>query len=53
MRIFNTSGPNIIAKHYTLPRLELIEKGKKRFTMTVISRFGLHAKRGKAPIFAY
>ena len=29
MRLFNTSGPNILAKHYTLPRLELIERGKK------------------------
>jgi hypothetical protein len=29
MRQFNTSGPNILAEHYTLPRLELIEKGKK------------------------
>jgi AAA-like domain len=29
MRIFNTSGPNIIAEHYTLLRLELIEKGKQ------------------------
>ncbi|MDZ7876119.1 MAG: ATP-binding protein [Saprospiraceae bacterium] len=28
MRRFNTSGPNIIADHYTLPRLDLIEKGK-------------------------
>jgi AAA-like domain len=28
MRSFNTSGPNILAKHYTLPRLDLIEKGK-------------------------
>jgi hypothetical protein len=29
MRTFNTSGPNILAQHYTLPRFELIEKGKK------------------------
>jgi hypothetical protein len=29
MRKFNTSGPNIIAEHYTLLRLELIEKGKE------------------------
>ncbi len=29
MREFNTSGPNIIEEHYTLPRLELIERGKK------------------------
>jgi hypothetical protein len=29
MRYFNTSGPNIPAEHYTLPRLDLIEKGKK------------------------
>jgi AAA-like domain len=28
MRKFNTSGPNILEKHYTLPRLELIERGK-------------------------
>jgi AAA-like domain len=28
MRRFNTSGPNILAEHYTLPRLSLIEKGK-------------------------
>ncbi len=28
MRTFNTSGPNIIKQHYTLPRLDLIEKGK-------------------------
>ena len=29
MRLFNTSGPNILEKHYTLPRLDLIEKGKR------------------------
>ena len=29
MRKFNTSGPNIIEKHYTLPRPSLIEKGKE------------------------
>jgi hypothetical protein len=29
MRTFNTSGPNILEQHYTLPRLDLIEKGKK------------------------
>jgi hypothetical protein len=29
MRSFNTSGPNILEKHYTLPRLALIEKGKR------------------------
>ena len=29
MREFNTSGPNVIAEHYTLERLALIEKGKK------------------------
>ena len=29
MRYFNTSGPNIIEQHYTLPRLDLIEKGKR------------------------
>ena len=28
MRTFNTSGPNILDKHYTLPRLEWLEKGK-------------------------
>ncbi|MDZ7879364.1 MAG: AAA-like domain-containing protein [Saprospiraceae bacterium] len=28
MRQFNTSGPNIPKEHYTLPRLEWIEKGK-------------------------
>ena len=28
MRKFNTSGPNLLAKHYTLPRFELIERGK-------------------------
>jgi hypothetical protein len=28
MRTFNTSGPNIIEQHYTLPRLDLIERGK-------------------------
>ena len=29
MRKFNTSGPNIPAEHYTLPRLDWIEKGKE------------------------
>jgi AAA-like domain len=28
MRSFNTSGPNILAEHYTLPRLHLVEQGK-------------------------
>ncbi len=30
MRYFNTSGPNIIAKHYTLPRLNIIEEGVQK-----------------------
>jgi Holliday junction resolvasome RuvABC ATP-dependent DNA helicase subunit len=30
MRYFNTSGPNIIEKHYTLPRYELVESGIKK-----------------------
>jgi hypothetical protein len=29
MRTFNTSGPNIIEEHYTLPRLDWIAKGKE------------------------
>lgn len=29
MRTFNTSGPNIPAEHYTLPRLDWVEKGKE------------------------
>jgi hypothetical protein len=29
MRVFNTSGPNILEKHYTLPRLDWVERGKK------------------------
>jgi AAA-like domain len=29
MRSFNTSGPNILAQHYTLPRLDLIAVGKQ------------------------
>jgi regulator of replication initiation timing len=29
MRKFNTSGPNIPEEHYTLPRLDWIEKGKE------------------------
>ena len=29
MRYFNTSGPNIPEKHYTIFRTNLIEKGKK------------------------
>jgi hypothetical protein len=28
MRTFNTSGPNILEEHYTLPRLDWVEKGK-------------------------
>ncbi len=28
MRSFNTSGPNILAQHYTLQRLNLVEQGK-------------------------
>ena len=28
MRHFNTSGPNILSEHYTLPRLHLVEQGK-------------------------
>jgi predicted AAA+ superfamily ATPase len=30
MRHFNTSGPNILAKHYTLPRLAIVEEGVKK-----------------------
>jgi AAA-like domain len=29
MRKFNTSGPNILEEHYTLPRLALIERGRE------------------------
>ena len=29
MRSFNTSGPNIIEEHYTLSRLDWLERGKK------------------------
>ena len=29
MRSFNTSGPNILEKHYTLPRLDWVERGKQ------------------------
>ena len=29
MRQFNTSGPNIPAEHYSLPRLDWIERGKE------------------------
>jgi hypothetical protein len=29
MRSFNTSGPNIIEEHYTLPRFDWIEQGQK------------------------
>ena len=29
MRRFNTSGPNIVAEHYTLPRLDLIKMKQK------------------------
>ncbi len=29
MRYFNTSGPNITEEHYTLPRTELVQIGKK------------------------
>lgn len=28
-RYFNTSGPNILSQHYTLPRTALVQKGKK------------------------
>ena len=27
MRRFNTSGPNILSKHYTLPRLDIVKEG--------------------------
>lgn len=30
MRHFNTSGPNILEKHYTLPRLDIVEAGVKK-----------------------
>jgi hypothetical protein len=29
MRSFNTSGPNILEKHYTLPRLDWVQRGKQ------------------------
>jgi hypothetical protein len=28
-KYFNTSGPNILSQHYTLPRTALVQKGKK------------------------
>ena len=30
MRQFNTSGPNILSKHYTLPRLGIVEEGMSK-----------------------
>ena len=30
MRYFNTSGPNILEKHYTIPRLDIVEEGAKK-----------------------
>jgi hypothetical protein len=29
MKTFNTSGPNILAEHYTIERLDLLKKGRK------------------------
>ena len=51
MREFNTSGPNILVQHYTLSRLDLIEKGKELVYMNRYFTIPTSGETGKSTYF--
>jgi len=53
MRYFNTSGPNIPAEHYTLPRWDLIEKGKKMVQNSRYFTIWAPRQTGKSTYFRF
>ena len=53
MRKFNTSGPNIPAEHYTLPRLDWIEKGKELVHLKRYFTIWAPRQTGKSTYFRF
>ena len=53
MRQFNTSGPNIPAEHYTLPRLDWIEKGKELVHLKRYFTIWAPRQTGKSTYFRF
>ena len=53
MRSFNTSGPNIPAEHYTLPRLDWIEKGKELVHLKRYFTIWAPRQTGKSTYFRF
>jgi hypothetical protein len=51
MRYFNTSGPNNPAKHYTLPRLVLVDAGIKKVEDERYFTIGAPRQTGKSTYF--
>ena len=53
MRQFNTSGPNIPVEHYTLPRLDWIEKGKELVHLKRYFTIWAPRQTGKSTYFRF
>ena len=53
MRKFNTSGPNIPAEHYTLPRLNWVEKGKELVHLKRYFTIWAPRQTGKSTYFRF
>ena len=53
MRKFNTSGPNMPAEHYTLPRLDWIEKGKELVYLKRYFTIWAPRQTGKSTYFRF
>ena len=53
MRQFNTSGPNIPAEHYSLPRLDWIEKGKELVHLKRYFTIWAPRQTGKSTYFRF
>ena len=53
MRYFNTSGPNIPQEHYTLPRLDWIEKGKELVHLKRYFTIWAPRQTGKSTYFRF
>ena len=53
MRKFNTSGPNMPAEHYTLPRLDWIEKGKELVHLKRYFTIWAPRQTGKSTYFRF
>ena len=53
MRYFNTSGPNIPAEHYSLPRLDWVEKGKALIYLKRYFTIWAPRQTGKSTYFRF